>query len=541
MHRILIAGLPDRLAGWLAQRLRGVTVEVAYTGDDALSVLGEGTWAALIIDQAVEGLPADRVIRYARGRPGAGSLPVILTLDAERDSGGEDRLRRLVGELRVDRVLLAPLDRGELARHVATLVHTEPIAAAEPAANRPGGAAPAGAAPDVNAALAAVWERALPTILGRIQTIESAITALLTVGSVPREVRESAEREAHRLAGALGTFGSHEGTRLARAIEAGFAVDAPTGRDVGGRLSTVVSSLRREVEARAAAAGFATPAVPSTPPPPAKEAPPAAPAPVPAPTAAGGPLLAVLGDDEELRRSIAAEASRRGLRTVEAALSGAAALLEREPADAILVDVGQADEEDAGGWAVLPEVARRGAGVPLLVSAGRDSLLDRVRLLQMGVRMFLEKPFAAAEAVGAVLHLLPRGEQAGETRVLAVDDDPQILAAVRALLEPQRLTVHTLDSPLRFWSTLRQVQPDLLILDVDMPHLDGIELCRVVRSDHRWSALPVLFLTARTDAETILRVFAAGADDYVTKPVVGPELIARLRNRLDRLAPRRNE
>jgi DNA-binding response OmpR family regulator len=54
----------------------------------------------------------------------------------------------------------------------------------------------------------------------------------------------------------------------------------------------------------------------------------------------------------------------------------------------------------------------------------------------------------------------------------------------------------------------------------------------VVRADHRWSGLPILFLTARTDAETILRVFAAGADDYVTKPVVGPELIARLRTRM---------
>ncbi|MDB4949021.1 MAG: diguanylate cyclase protein, partial [Gemmatimonadetes bacterium] len=240
----------------------------------------------------------------------------------------------------------------------------------------------------------------------------------------------------------------------------------------------------------------------------------------------------------ELLRAVAVEAARRGVQATGAGLAAAASALDVERPDAILLDVGAGDE-DGAGWALLPVIARRHPGVPLLVSAGRDSLLDRVRVLQLGARLFLEKPFTAVDAMDAMLRLAPRAASTGETRVLAVDDDPQILAAVRALLEPQRLTVHTLESPLRFWNTLRETRPDLLILDVDMPFLDGIELCRVVRADHRWSALPILFLTARTDAQTILRVFAAGADDYVTKPVVGPELIARLRNRLDRLAPRR--
>ena len=64
--------------------------------------------------------------------------------------------------------------------------------------------------------------------------------------------------------------------------------------------------------------------------------------------------------------------------------------------------------------------------------------------------------------------------------------------------------------------------------------MNGIELCRVVRADPRWRALPVVFLTARTEAETVYRVFAAGADDYVAKPFVGPELVARIRNHLRR-------
>ncbi len=56
----------------------------------------------------------------------------------------------------------------------------------------------------------------------------------------------------------------------------------------------------------------------------------------------------------------------------------------------------------------------------------------------------------------------------------------------------------------------------------------------MVRNDPRWSELPVLFLSAHRDMETVTRVFTAGADDYVSKPVLGPELIARVLNRLER-------
>lgn len=86
---------------------------------------------------------------------------------------------------------------------------------------------------------------------------------------------------------------------------------------------------------------------------------------------------------------------------------------------------------------------------------------------------------------------------------------------------------------------LQETSPDLLVLDVEMPDLNGLDLCRVVRNAPRWAGMPVLFLTAHTDTETIQRIFAAGADDYVTKPVGGPELLARITNRLERTQPLR--
>ena len=67
-----------------------------------------------------------------------------------------------------------------------------------------------------------------------------------------------------------------------------------------------------------------------------------------------------------------------------------------------------------------------------------------------------------------------------------------------------------------------------------LPNANGIEPCRVVLNDPQWTGLPVLFLSSHTDAETVAQIFEAGADDYVSKPIVGQELVTRVRNRFER-------
>ncbi|NET51478.1 MAG: response regulator [Merismopedia sp. SIO2A8] len=81
--------------------------------------------------------------------------------------------------------------------------------------------------------------------------------------------------------------------------------------------------------------------------------------------------------------------------------------------------------------------------------------------------------------------------------------------------------------------------PLLLDIDVEMPEFSGLDLCQVVRNEPRWQDLPVIFLSAHTDAKTVQQVFTVGADDYVQKPIVGPELIARVLNRIERSQLRR--
>jgi diguanylate cyclase (GGDEF)-like protein len=124
-------------------------------------------------------------------------------------------------------------------------------------------------------------------------------------------------------------------------------------------------------------------------------------------------------------------------------------------------------------------------------------------------------------------------------RILVVDDELAISAGLTTLLGRRGMTVTGVTDPLLFWNTIAEVKPGLILLDLEMPRLSGTELCRAIRSDRRWSALPVIFLTGHTDPDSVRRVFAAGADDYVGKPFVPAELIMRIESRLTGVKARR--
>jgi DNA-binding response OmpR family regulator len=127
----------------------------------------------------------------------------------------------------------------------------------------------------------------------------------------------------------------------------------------------------------------------------------------------------------------------------------------------------------------------------------------------------------------------PAAEPA-KARLIAVDDDPMLLALLSEGLKEQGFEVETLNDPTIAAARIAAKSPDLVILDVDMPGLDGISLCRKLREQPSTSATPVLFLTSRNEPSAVSEMFAAGGDDHVTKPVQLDQLVPRIRNRLAR-------
>lgn len=120
-------------------------------------------------------------------------------------------------------------------------------------------------------------------------------------------------------------------------------------------------------------------------------------------------------------------------------------------------------------------------------------------------------------------------------KLMVVDDDIDYLRSLPELLAPWEFKVTTLDDPQEFWSVLEAVLPDVLVLDVNIPPFDGLELCQALRSYPQWQRLPVLFLSAVSDTHTQNLAFSVGADDYLCKSIVGIDLANRIRNRLQRI------
>jgi CheY-like chemotaxis protein len=118
---------------------------------------------------------------------------------------------------------------------------------------------------------------------------------------------------------------------------------------------------------------------------------------------------------------------------------------------------------------------------------------------------------------------------------MVVDDDPQVLAVIQNLLEPRGFKLKMLANISKFWDIITEFCPDLLILDIEMPDVNGIELCQVVRQEPCWSKLPVVFLCDRINADTVDQIFAAGADDCISKPIEEAKLISRISKRLERI------
>jgi DNA-binding response OmpR family regulator len=186
------------------------------------------------------------------------------------------------------------------------------------------------------------------------------------------------------------------------------------------------------------------------------------------------------------------------------------------------------------GLTALAELERDYPTIPVLVLSQPSGSLDlRIAVAGRGGRMFLSKPVTASQILLAVDRVLST-THASQAKVLIVDDDRSLLEGLASILSPQGMTVTTLAEPSQFWETLEACVPDLLILDLDMPLHNGIELCQAVRTDPRWATLPIMFLTAHTAALAIDRVFAAGADDFASKPIFASALITRIINRLER-------
>jgi DNA-binding response OmpR family regulator/HPt (histidine-containing phosphotransfer) domain-containing protein len=362
---------------------------------------------------------------------------------------------------------------------------------------------------DLPQCLAEIWDRHQASMFDRVADIERTITALKNA-SLTTEIRKNALHSAHNLAGALGTFGLPLGSEIAKQLELLLSSDRDLTPAHIDRLHTGVTELRREIESRVGAK-----------------------IPIPSVEVPKIDLMVrLLVITEDLKTISSLQAAEPDSLAIEVSAGVISQPSTHQP-HLIILDL-DCFTNLIDGLNALTELDRYYPSIPTIVLSKLESLDRRIEVARRGGRLFLPKPISAESILLACDRIL---KQVNVTRakVTIVDDDRALLEGLTALLSPWGIAVTTLAEPSRFWETLSASTPDLLILDLDMPTHDGIELCRAVRTDERWATLPIMFITANTAAMAIDRVFAAGADDFATKPIDGAAFAARIIHRLERI------
>lgn len=338
--------------------------------------------------------------------------------------------------------------------------------------------------------LAKLWETSQSIAHERISEIE-AIATLIGSGTASESQTQTARDHAHKLAGSLGTFGFPAASVVARDIEREVVGPNPSSLKLVQLVADLTQSLVQAVQDESLE------------------------------SEAGHPRRAdflLVSTDQTFIEKVHTAAQSLGL---VFGFWGIAASTETTGL-VLLVD-----------YDGLPDVGfiknAVAQGHHVYVASSSTDFQTRLELVRDGAVALLPKSDVYEIINRMSAHMVP----IRTLHALVVDDDPVILELVEAVLSEDRIEVMGLTDPMVVWETIERMSPDVIILDVDMPGLDGIELCGLIRAEPRWADMPIIIQTARDDLQTVRAALMAGANDFVPKQQMGEELAVRVWSLVD--------
>ena len=353
-------------------------------------------------------------------------------------------------------------------------------------------------------ALTAVWHKFEGINSDRLKILERAGIAWQE-DTLEGNLLQQAQLTAHKLAGGLGMFGFAEGSNLAREMEQLLKIQATSELVKAKQFNELLTDLKNSIQPDPNLKSF---------------------------SAKGNrPVIIAVDRHPQLARKIIAQMTAAELCfEVVTTLRKLKQALAKPNLEAVVWQFSLTKLTEAS----LKDLARVIDDIPSLVILFTDNnnFQDLQKTIALGNNLLLQHSSLSDRAIGTFIKAIDRHRQTG--KILAVDDDPEVLKAISGLLDPWQVDVTTLSNPLDFWQIITELKPDLLILDVTMPNYTGIELCQLARNDPRWRELPILFFTVHNDLSTVRQVLSVGANDYINKTSAPSELIPKIFNHLNR-------
>lgn len=341
-------------------------------------------------------------------------------------------------------------------------------------------------------------------------TVLQQLIETITAGSLNIELCQQAISEAHRFAGALGTFGFETASQLAEAIEDLLRVSS-FKPEQARQLQQLVHQLGQELGQPSI-----QPAIDPM---------------------NGQHHWLIISQDTQWSQAFIEVAEHRKIQTkiISHSLNNHEFVEEiinistQQNLETILLDLSISSNQE-NSFTLLNQLSKQLPFIPVLGLAEKDEFCDRIAVVRRGGKGFLLKTASTVQILNYIQQIAQQ-PQLNEARVLAIDNDLYTLNAIRDFLESYKLQFKLLDNSQQFWQVLIDFSPNLLIISTEMPGISGFELGQMIRQDIDWNKLPILFLVDRTDADTLHQLFAVTADDYIEKPITQAKLMARILNR----------
>ncbi|ACB52907.1 two-component response regulator [Crocosphaera subtropica ATCC 51142] len=341
----------------------------------------------------------------------------------------------------------------------------------------------------------------------RISTLEAIILLLQAEGVSDNNI-EQAQAETHKLAGSLGTYGYTQGSKLAQTIETVLkkVAKAKTINTTEiNQLLKLITQLKQEINTSQEAS------ISNSEPKPIYS------------------LVLGIGLEQSLLIDLQQEAWQ--YKSQLTSCSNTEKLLnfsQQNIPEIILFKIKKLGKKESKN---LREIQEKFPSVPILMIAEQDNLNHRLKAVRYGIEKYLIEPVSSQDIL-EIINTLLFPSFSSQTNIMIMDDDSTIVTAIRNILHPWGFQITGLSQVNQFWKILTQTNPDLLILDLEMPTINGIELCRVVRQDKQYAKLPIIIVTAHTETKYLQQSFEAGANDFLGKPIIPSELVARVFNQI---------
>jgi CheY-like chemotaxis protein/anti-sigma regulatory factor (Ser/Thr protein kinase) len=245
--------------------------------------------------------------------------------------------------------------------------------------------------------------------------------------------------------------------------------------------------------------------------------------------------LLIIDDSKSMRTILRKELEPGGYEICEASNGNEAMNLldQNGPFDLVTLDV---DMPEMDGYRTCERIREdeKTAGtempLPIIFVTAFDTAEGRIRGFEVGASNFITKPFEKGEVLKAVRRILVPDYQIKGSRILVVEDSGFSRTILTSCLQECEVNViEACDGQEGFEDFVEHSEDiDMIITDLEMPKMTGAELCYKIRNELNRKDIPIMVLTAKTEKENVLKLFKLGATDYVVKPFIKEELIARI-------------